>query len=40
MQKDCNLETLAQSVITKIKHYLVVSLGRTAEDAYDEEFYR
>ena len=40
MGEEQNLETIAHRVISKIKHYLVVSMGRTVEEAYDEEFYR
>ncbi len=40
MGEEENLDGIASRIISKIKHYLIVSLGRSVEDAYDEEFYR
>ena len=35
-----NINRLADSIVSKIKHYLVVAVGRTADEAQDDEFYR
>ena len=35
-----SLEFQAQSVINKIKHYLITTMGRTSDTATNEEFYK
>lgn len=35
-----NIELETESVINKIKHYLITTMGRSADAASDEEFYR
>ncbi|MCP5505013.1 MAG: glycogen/starch/alpha-glucan phosphorylase [Chlamydiales bacterium] len=35
-----SLEAQADSVVQKVRHYLITMMGRTADEANDEEFYR
>jgi glycogen phosphorylase len=35
-----NLDKLAESLVHKIRHYLIATMGRIAEEASTEEFYR
>lgn len=35
-----NIDFQAEAVVQKIKHYLIATMGRTCDEANDEEFYR
>lgn len=35
-----NLDYQAEMLVAKIKHYLITTMGRSSEDANDEEYYR
>ena len=35
-----SLEAQADAVAQKVRHYLITTMGRTADEATDEEFYR